>query len=313
MGRTHNSTLPPLPIEIWWMILDEVIRAPLYLGTTYQGDNWFEHAGLDMQSWENIDWREAEIERECIGEVCKMWQTFSQSRKARSLGLTRSKTGELLYNINEISKATRVNLISKNTGQPLDFSVRTMGWEIVVLSDAQIKTLANIRRPYLRRLILKNMTGNPESFDPNALLLSLRPFTSITWLEYYWHPTQSRHVPMMEGAKPLELPSLQVLVCHFVSPVYFPFQHLLLPSLQHLSISSGTRIRRNSLSQFLEKVMPYRQTLRSIYFYEEARAHQYRRFPAWSEFLNSKNWSFRTIFNSTLTFFHLHILYEGLW
>jgi hypothetical protein len=63
----------------------------------------------------------------------------------------------------------------------------------------------------------------------------------------------------------------------------FPFHHLSLPSLQHLSISCHSSGATDTVSILLENIVKYRQTLKSIYFSEKGFFHRIGIFPAWSE------------------------------
>jgi hypothetical protein len=83
MTETHHDIVQRAPQEIWWKILDEVIRVPLVFDTIYEGDSWVIDATNRMELKEDELYEASEKQRKIIGSVCRSWQIFAQARSGR--------------------------------------------------------------------------------------------------------------------------------------------------------------------------------------------------------------------------------------
>jgi hypothetical protein len=93
MANSVMSAMARTPLEIWWIILEEVIESTKPFSTVYNGDDWIgdssDHAfGLDAEQWREEDehWEE-EDQRQLLASVCKAWRRFAMQRKSRSICL----------------------------------------------------------------------------------------------------------------------------------------------------------------------------------------------------------------------------------
>ncbi|CAG8689919.1 5587_t:CDS:2, partial [Acaulospora colombiana] len=137
------------------------------------------------------------------------WKEFAEARKSRSLRLYTSKIGGDSFDIDEIVKAKRVDLMHVEDKElPQCLVSQPMGWKILSGSESQVQRMAHIQCPDLRRLILVDFKEKARLFDPNSFLSSIEAFTKITWFECHTDKFYMGHLNIIDDERePVELPN----------------------------------------------------------------------------------------------------------
>ncbi|CAG8655820.1 3356_t:CDS:1 [Acaulospora colombiana] len=265
MTEQPKPAVHRIPVELWWIILDEAIEQhnPLFFSTIFEGSSWLKHSSSRSFGQEDGLRARAESQRKVIGSVCRSWRDFARSRRDNYVTLYLDNKGELYGDIERAVNARRVKLY-KRLYENLVRSIQIgqgFNWETVEISEKDALGLALIPLPHLRRL--KMRTNQYFLLDP--FLDTLIKFSDITWLDYDASIQYRGTISMGGERSPVVLPNLQVL-CYSVADAFtgsleFPFQQLILPSLRFLSfhmIGTGFNV---PLIKILSR---YRQTLRSV-------------------------------------------------
>jgi hypothetical protein len=280
-GRSDSSVLTRLPTELLWIILDIVIGSPLYLATTYNGINWFEDGGSSCRYHQWVDYEASEKQRKTIGSVCKQWQIFAESKNC-SFDLVHFNDDKLSTTIDQITRSRRVNIKDMEESFITSFSQNT-NLEILQVPQTLWSALKDISCPQLKRLVLCLTYNERINFNPNVLLSTMGLFTHITWLEYDLDLGHRLRIPIQDNNAPILFPNLQVLICRASPIAFFLFNYLILPSLQHLSMSTWIRIEQGDISM-IDIINKYRKSLRSVLLRVQCPADDGKNFPPWSNF-----------------------------
>ncbi|PVF98395.1 hypothetical protein CPB86DRAFT_797363 [Serendipita vermifera] len=288
MSEQHEQAAHRTPREIWWRILDEVIYSenPLVFSTTFHGRDWAEHSNWHMFESDDHWLGKFEWKRKIIGSVCRSWQEFAHERGGRHLTLKTFSWGNPPEEIDKASKAHRISLqrgVCSDLIRSHDLE-QEFNWSIVEIYQTDALELGRIPLPHLRRLRMSSY----ESWKPlnlNPFLDILSKFTNLTWLDYQADIQRGQPVPIDKYRAPVVLPNLQTLWYKNRATFDFPFSHLVLPSLQYLSLHI---YELPSQVPLLDLLSCYRQTLRSF----AARGWKRRgdlpvvHFPSWEDFPN---------------------------
>jgi hypothetical protein len=258
MANRARSAVSLIPLEIWWMILDEVIDCPRYFATIYDGDDWANDSRAYTYRWDENDYEGIRVQLQTIASVCRIWEQFSAQRRGRSLILDGDKI-EDPYKA-RVKKSRRVSITGTLNSNTLSLIGETVNWEIVKIQQTDANQLDKLSFPYLRRLILASR--DTIQFDKTLQLNFLGSLVNLTWLQYSAKFSSSRFALKSESNDTILLPNLRVFIYRMYRAFYFPSGVLRLPSLQHLSIRSNKRII--VVRNMAELLRPYAQTLISI-------------------------------------------------
>jgi hypothetical protein len=280
-GQNDTSMIKRLPRELLWMVLDSVIGSPLYLATRYNGINWFKDGSSDRRYLESSDYEASEKQRKTIGSVCRLWQIFAKSRN-RSFDLVQFEDDDLSATVEKITRSRRVNIKGRENSLITHFPQNT-SLEILAVPQALWSALNDICCPRLERLVLYLTYDEQKNFDPNLFLSTMKSFTHITWLEHDLDLAFMNSIPIQDENVSILLPNLQVLICHTSSTMRFPFDYMVLPSLQYLSVFTMIRRQQDDISM-IDIINKYHKTLRSVQFLAECPADEGKNFPPWSDF-----------------------------
>ncbi|PVF98408.1 hypothetical protein CPB86DRAFT_784854 [Serendipita vermifera] len=264
MTEQREPAIRRMPRELWWTILDEVMDQynPLFFSTTFGGREWLRYSNWRLIGSKDLRHKHTETQRKTIGSVCRSWQAFAHSRRTHYVRFEVDKKGTLSPGIETALNARRVEVQSgvcrKLTKPP--HLAPGFNWEIVEISLEDLTELHLIPFPRLRRLHI-NASYMTQDLDKNIFLYTLSKFTYITWLECGDFNLFGQLSAMDEKRHPVVLPNLQVLWYRALGPFKFPLEHLLLPSLQFMSLYMDFWPEQTSLTDILSR---YRQTLRSF-------------------------------------------------
>jgi hypothetical protein len=272
------------PREIWWKILDEFIYGEdrFILSTTFQGKRWSDCSDWSMFRTYRVQLEHFEKRRKIIGSVCRSWYKFSCSERYVDATPRTPHGVETHEVIRKALTARRVTLVmpwcnkSKHPAPAQGFN-----WEIAEISDDAAPLLASLPLPRLRRLrMICFNTSSP--LDLNPLLDVLSTFNSLTWLDYEAFVERGEPVPIKDRS-PIVLPNLQVLWYKNRKTFRFPFSHLILPSLQYLTIQI---YESSTLVPLLDLLSCYRKTLRSFVAarFKHGSEVSFINFPPWRDF-----------------------------
>jgi hypothetical protein len=277
MANRACSAVSLIPLEIWWMILDEVIDCPRYFATIYDGDDWANDSRAYTYRWDDEDYKESRVQIQTLSSVCRIWRQFTVQRRGRSLILDDNKIGDP-YRA-RVKKARRVNITHTLDSSTLSLIGETVNWEIIRIRQTHANQLDTLSFPYLRRLILASR--DPIPFHKNLYLNCLGSLVNLTWLQYSARFSSLRFSLSNDT---ILLPNLRVLVYRMYRAFYSPSMVLRLPSLQHLSVRSNKSI--TILSNMAELLHPYAQTLKSIAISLNCNRRRKFQFLQWNELPN---------------------------
>ncbi|PVF93077.1 hypothetical protein CPB86DRAFT_819120 [Serendipita vermifera] len=304
MSDQKCSALSRIPTEIWWEVLERVISAPLYLATDLCDDPLTLIGGPNVIHKQNWDRDHFYLSLIVISQVCRSWREFVEARKCRSMDLCTSEIGQDSFDMNDLVKAERVDLIVDDEELPQCFVIQPMGWKILSGPESQAKHMARIQCTNLRRFILVDLSGQIESFDANSFLSSIGMFTTITWFEYHVYKYENNGPIPVEGERELvKLPHIKLLIWHTRFPVYFPFDYVILPSVQHFIAISMTKSPTHNVSMVLNMLKRCGRTLRSFYLLAEGGGDEVGEFPPWSEVPHLEQFQVKANFE-----FNFHLL-----
>ncbi|PVF98394.1 hypothetical protein CPB86DRAFT_873403 [Serendipita vermifera] len=192
---------------------------------------------------------------------------------------------EWLQIIDKARQARRVQVAAglwKRFNEVVTGSGQELGWEIVEIGQPEIMKFSQASLPRLRRLGLRTYCS-PSPLNHNPFLEVLSRFTSLTWLEYEAYASCGQPEAIHKDRSPLILPNLQVLWYKNRGTFEFPFSHLILPSIQYLSLCI---FRYPSLVPLLDILSCYRRTLRSFTAkgWDVIGSESVIHFPPWSDF-----------------------------
>ncbi|PVF98390.1 hypothetical protein CPB86DRAFT_825759 [Serendipita vermifera] len=264
MNSHYNPAVRRVPIDIWWNILDEVIEdeALPICATTFAGRDWSGYSRLTMSGHEKIHFDSSEKQRKVIGCVCRLWRAVAEARRNRYIDLGEKNVDKYSSQMTKVLRARSVKLWSGACDMIFKHPSFSQGvnWEVAEIHVHKAENLSRIPHPRLRRLKLTfGGFGGPSDTNPFLHVLSL--FTNLTWLEYRSNASNGRLIPLYDDTPPIVLPNLQVF-WYKNSPIFtFPFTHLVLPSLQYLSLYAYNSPTRATLIKILTS---YRQTIRSF-------------------------------------------------
>jgi hypothetical protein len=238
-----NSVLTRVPVEIWRMILLEVIHIPYLLDTNCVGSFFVLCNPFDSPSLYSL-WSESEWQRKLLRRVCKSWRHFAENQANRYI-----QSGGWSKEAHIVAHARGV----KTDGYWKDSFTVTMQtlWEVVEISRADqvdyfLHSMVQGYHPRLRRL---NMKLRPTSF---LAVYESAIFDQLTFLHLNFEPDFK---PTPCTVIQTTLPRLEVLI--WESSIA-PTSIFRLPTLQHFGWDSlGEDITTSDL-------LSYAPTLRSL-------------------------------------------------
>jgi hypothetical protein len=281
MTDRARSAVSRTPLEIWWMILDEVIDCPVHFATVYHGEDWANDSRTYAHAFDETEYKEKRTQRLIIASVCKTWKQFSTQRMGRSLLLENNKKLQDPYRV-KLKKARRVFIRGTLHEDSLSLIGQEANWEILKLGPTDVEQINRISLPHLRRLIFASR--KLIRFDPGLYLKGLGSLVNLTWLQLSLSFFTRPPPPMSESANTIFLPKLQVLIYRTYRHFCFPFGTLNLPSLQHLSVKSDqSSTAFPPINNFL---LPYCKTLKSVSMTFTRDMGDEARFLQWNELPN---------------------------
>jgi len=245
-----GSAFARTPVEIWEVILDEVIRPGVALDTTCTLESFreFRRRGGD-------GYTASEKQRLVLRRVCKRWQQFAEDRAHRRLD-ARSPLGLLPPSAG--LNATRVHYATEQFEKCLTRNTR---WKIVCvdITDKEPDLLRQFAEnadfhPHIRRLVL-DLQNRKSKLVPIA---DLSCFRQLTYLVIRRHNDPST---IFWGAlsSPITLPHLEVLDFQCTGDrTRFPSASVHLPALRHLALWV------TDSAHLMDTIEPYTSTLRSL-------------------------------------------------
>ena len=244
-----NSALTRVPVEIWGIILLEVIHVPYLLDTTCVGSFFLLWDAIDSAK-ERSSQLEWQIRLLCL--VCKSWKHFVDTKlyRYRSIGF---QDGQLDPHI--LANAQRAQLCLP-LGHMLTVPTR---WEVVEIDDSDMvdEFLVSIRQGYHPRL--RRLTLCLNQWTKQLFLSAARDsvvFYHLTFLHLRF-PWGSRMQLPTTTMVQVALPRLEVLIWDDYDGL-LPSQMFRLPTLRHLGW--GKRDDRFPVSTLLS----YAPTLHSL-------------------------------------------------
>jgi hypothetical protein len=237
-----NSVLTRVPVEIWRMILLEVIHIPYLLDTNCVGSFFVLCNPFDSPP---LLWSESERQRKLLRRVCKSWRHFAENQANRYI----ERPGDWSKEAHIVAHARGVKTYWCR-GDSFTVTMQTL-WEVVEISSADqvdsfLPSMVQGYHPRLRRL---NMTLRPTSF---LAVCESAIFDQLTFL----------HLDFERDFKPTPctviqttLPRLEVLIWE---GSIAPNSIFRLPALQHFGWNS---LREDITTSDL---LSYAPTLRSL-------------------------------------------------
>jgi len=246
-----GSALARTPIEVWEVILKEVIRPGVALDTSCTLESFREfrrRGGGDCYT-------ASEKQRLVLRRVCRRWKKFAEDHAHRRVD-SRSPLG--LLPPSTVPRATRVHYTTEPFSKYLTQNTR---WKIVRVdvTDEEPDLLHQLAEnagfhPHIRRLVLDLKLIKRNTVD----ITDLACFHQLTCLVIR-RDDDPCQVSWGGPASPITLPRLEVLDIQFSGTrTHFPSESVHLPSLQHLSLWAG------GIVPLEDTITPYASTLRSL-------------------------------------------------
>jgi len=215
-----NSVLTRIPVEVWRIILLEVMHIPYILDITCKGSLF--------KLWDAIDsseahWDQSEWQRKLLCRVCKSWKHFAETTAYRSIGFQ-----DYLEEPHILAHARRA-LLYKSLEYM--FTIPTL-WEVVEISSSGLvdKFLFSIVQGYHPRLRRLSMRANLSSVLATCQSATFGQLTFLHLQFYTWPPHALTGIQTT-------LPRLEVLIWEDPKMRLTPSDIFRLPNLHHFGWS----------------------------------------------------------------------------
>ena len=235
-----NSVLTRIPVEIWMMILLDVMHIPYLLDTTCTGSLFELWNAIDAP---NAHCNRSEGQRNLLRRVCKSWKHFAETNTHRSID-----SRDRLKEPHILAHARRA-LLCGSLGHM--FTIPTL-WEVVEIANSDVvdEFLVSIVQGYHPRL--RHLSIPTNLFSVLAACESAT-FCQLTFLRLRFFHTAGPHTTTVIQTT---LPRLEVLIWEDFVVGVAPSGIFRLPNLHHFGWS-------NEHSFPLSTFLSYASTLRS--------------------------------------------------
>ncbi|PVF97858.1 hypothetical protein CPB86DRAFT_399929 [Serendipita vermifera] len=130
MTDSTRSALSRMPSEVWWMILDEAIDAPMFFATIYTGNGWLHDAKACVFDEDEKEYKKKKQQRQIIASVCRSWRYFAAQRQYHAVNLGDVGVGKEAPSKAELRAARRVHVCA-NDETILSSITGRHDWEIL--------------------------------------------------------------------------------------------------------------------------------------------------------------------------------------
>jgi hypothetical protein len=242
-----NSVLTCVPVEIWRMILLEVIHIPYLLDTNCTIGSFFILCHYLSSVYIYQGWSNSERQRNRLRLVCKSWRHFAETqgpyRHIESGDWTRSKEAHIIAH----ARGVKIDMCSWRSS--FTITMPTL-WEVVEIYEDQVdEFLYSMVQGYHPRLRRLDMQIRPPSF---FAVCESTVFDQLTFLRLNFKFEPSiKPTPVIQTI----LPRLEALIWEgYIAPTSI----FRLPTLQYFGWNSfGEDITTSDL-------LSYAPTLRSL-------------------------------------------------